>query len=604
MTMKKRSESARPFEFKSWRDLSPMNASVGNMLHNLTGSWRFLRPVFEDKTPPCQNACPAGNDIEGWIKLIGRGEYRSAHQHLRREQPFPAILGRVCFKFCQGQCNRAAFDEAVNINELERFVGDYGLREPYAEDQAEPNGRTLAVIGAGPAGLSAACFARRLGFGVTVFEARPEPGGVLRYGIPSYRLPKDIVAAECGALERMGVEFRLGTGIGRDVSLEELRRDYDFVFAATGAEKSGDPGLGGPGTARVVRALSMLRDLAAGRAVDLGQRVVVVGGGNTAIDAARTALRLGAAVTVVYRRAEEDMPAHADEIVAAREEGVEFCFQAAPERLEDGDSCGLVCSEMEPGEPDESGRPRPVRKKDACFTLGADTVLTAIGESPEAGYLQPFLEAEGGSVAAGSDLLVLPGDNGLAPVYAGGDLVDQPRTVVHAVAAGKRAVLAMDSRRRGLDWEQVEGKITIGRGPALSFSEYLRLSPVNPLRPNLKKVVTPEEIVFDYFERVPAEAPEEIPAVDRGRSFDPYHQTFSEEEAVREASRCLHCGRCMECDNCLVFCPEMSVLVKGEGKFGYSIDYDYCKGCGICAVECPRRAITLMEEQASAKAEE
>jgi len=601
MTMRKRSESAKTHEFNTWRDFSPMNISMGTMLHNMTGSWRFIKPIYEDKVPACQNACPAGNDIEGWIKLLQKGEYDKAYRYLKREQPFPAILGRICFKFCEAACNRAHLDRFIGINELERFVGDRVDASAPHPELPEYNGKSLAVVGSGPAGMSAAYYSRLLGFRVTVFEALPEMGGILRVGIPAYRLPREVVAAEFDGLKNMGIELVPNTSVGKDVTLKKLGKDYDYVFLGTGVHESAKLNLDGEDESeRIMSGLDMLKKVALGEEVELGKRATVIGGGNTAIDAARTAIRLGSTVTLIYRRSETEMPAHTEEVEEAREEGVEFRFLAAPEKIEidnDGTIEKLVCCEMELGPPDESGRSRPVKKEGALFEVETDSILTAIGERPAFDYLKDVVETEDNLVVLNEGMQVKTVDVYEAKIFAGGDIVDLPHTVVHAVAAGKKAAIVMDCDRKGTDFSEVFEKIAIGDGRALSFSKYMGWSPINPVRQNIKKVVDSEKIVYDYFMKAPGVEKQVLDAGVRRGSFDAYCKTFDEDQAQREAARCMHCGRCTECDNCLVLCPDVSVLVRGDGQFGYAIDYDYCKGCGICFTECPRNAITMMDEE-------
>lgn len=596
----RKSEQCMTFDCKSWRDITPMNASVATMMHNLTGTWRFIRPVYEDKTPACQNACPAGNDIEAFIKLILRGNLKRAYWHLKREQPFPAILGRVCFRFCETACNRGGLDESIRINELERYVGDQvPLSTPFP-DPPPYHGQTLAVAGSGPAGMSAAYFARLLGFKVTIFEAADVPGGILRTGIPAYRLPRSLVEQEFEGLKGLGIELVTGVEIGKDLTLEKLARDFDNIFLATGVHGSYRLGLDGEKACpQVMSGLDFLQRVAVGRRPALGKKVQVIGGGNTALDAARTALRLGSEVTVVYRRSETEMPAHPEEVADAREEGVRFHFLAAPQRLifdGDGQLNGLACCDMELGDPDESGRRRPIKKEGPGFELESDAILTAIGEYAVLDYLEGRAGALTTPLSPADDLeLRLPSPSG-AKIFAGGDMIDGPRTVVHAVAAGKKAAISMDCHRLGRDPAEVFSQITIGRGPALSFSKYMGWAPLNPVEQDIGKVVESEHMVYDYFKKMPAVPRAITPLHQRRSAFKPYTATWNEDQAYGEASRCMHCGRCIECDNCLVFCPEVSVHPKGSEGFGYRVDYDYCKGCSICFNECPRGAITMVEE--------
>ncbi|RLB18328.1 MAG: hypothetical protein DRG63_02575 [Deltaproteobacteria bacterium] len=601
MQVNKRSDMAKKVEIGSWRDLPPMNISMGTMLHNLTGSWRFIKPIYLDKVPACQNTCPCGNDIEAWIKLIQRKEIRDAYLYIKREEPFPAILGRVCFRFCEEACNRSGLDESIRIRELERFVGDMGISKGIYPQVPDYHGKSLGVIGSGPAGMSVAYFARLLGFRVTIFEALDVMGGILRVGIPAYRLPRSIVEAEFELLKNMGITLRPGTRVGQDISLEQCCREFDYVFVASGAHKSRRLGIEGEDASPyVMTGLELLKKVALGQTPTLGNHVAVVGGGNTAIDAARTAIRLGAQeVTVLYRRTETEMPAHPEEVEEAREEGVNFRFLAAPDKIEldeGGRIQRLICCEMELGPPDESGRRAPVKKPDSRFQMNTDTLITAVGEIPWFEPLQTFTKVKHGPLQTDHELFVTQPLPGKAKVYAGGDLIDIPHTVAHALASGKRAAIAMDCDRRGINFREVESKISIGDGVALSFSKYMDLPPLNPVRQDLHQVVNRDRIVYDYFEEASPVQLHIRPPAQRKMHFEPYVSTLTQEEAGQECERCIHCGRCTECDNCLIFCPDISILPSGEDSFGYRFDYDYCKGCGICFTECPRHAISMVDE--------
>jgi 2-oxoacid:acceptor oxidoreductase delta subunit (pyruvate/2-ketoisovalerate family) len=607
MTAKKRSDLAKTYEFKTWRDITPMNISMGTMLHNRTGSWRFIKPIYEDKVPACQNACPAGNDIEGWIKLVEKGDYESAYWHLKREEPFPAILGRICFNFCEDACNRKPLDQCVSIKELERFVGDQVAVSIPHPDLSEFNGKCLAVVGSGPAGMSAAYFARLLGFKVTIYEKLPVMGGILRVGIPSYRLPRQIVATEFERLSGMGIEMRPTTEIGKDISLNELQDKNDYIFLGTGVHASMKLGIPQEDQShRIMSGLTLLNKAALGETVDLGKRVAIIGGGNTAIDSARTSLRLGCEVTVVYRRSESEMPAHPQEVREAREEGVRFRFLAAPEKIvlnADQTIKTLVCCNMQLGPADESGRRRPIKINGDLFEVNTDSIISAIGEKPIFDYLKDILKTKNDCVVVKDNLLAHADDDRRVKVFAGGDIIDVAHTVVHAVASGKKAAIAMDCHRNGSNLNHVLEKILIGDGPAISFSAYKGWKPVNPVNQNQRWVLRSENIIYDYFKATPRVQPTVQDADTRKHSFKAYKNTFSIETAKREVVRCMHCGRCTECDNCLIFCPDMSVLVKGKDRFGYRVDYDYCKGCGICFMECPRHAITMIDEEVPLKEE-
>ena len=600
MAVKKRSEKAKKHEFRSYRDITPMHVSLGNMLFNKTGSWRFIKPIYEDKIPACQNACPAGNDIEGWVTLLQKKEFEKAYWHLKREEPFPAILGRVCFRFCEDACNRAGLDDCIRIQELERFVGESVAPATPHPELPELNGKRLAVVGSGPSGMSVAYFGRLLGFGVTMFDKEALLGGILRLGIPGYRLPAKIVADEFAGLSLMGIELRPHTEIGKDISFETLTSTFDYVFLATGAHRSIPLELTeNTACCQIMSALTLLKQVARGETVMLGRQVVVIGGGNTAIDAARTAVRMGCHATIIYRRSLTEMPAHPEEVKEAEEEGVNFRFLAAPEDIAlnpDATIEKLVCCDMELGPADESGRCRPIRKEGATFDIPADTILMAIGEKPDFDYLGRLAPSADTFIATREDLSVSSKPIQGAKVFAGGDMIDTPHTVVHAVAAGKRAAIAMDCDRRGILFSDVLNQIRIGSSSALSFSSYVNWTPVNPVNRNDQKVVDSTNIVYDYFVKSKGcNKAIQSPEV-RKQSFEPYRATLSESAAIHEIERCMHCGRCTECDNCLIFCPDVSILDQDSGSFGYAIDYDYCKGCGICFTECPRHAITMISE--------
>jgi 2-oxoacid:acceptor oxidoreductase delta subunit (pyruvate/2-ketoisovalerate family) len=567
-----------------------MPVTLGSTLYNKTGTWKYVRPIYQNKTAPCIEACPAGTDIEGYVALLSEGKINEAWQTILWENPFPAILGRVCYHPCESACNRLQFDEPLGIHNLERFVGEYGIDRdlsvrPLAKKKKN---KRIAVVGSGPAGLAAAYFLARLGYPVTIFEAMPEPGGVLRYGIPEYRLPKEILDREIQRVRDLGVVIVTDARLGDNVSLDELHA-FDAVFLATGAHRSRRLGIPGEELPGVLSGIEFLRKLNSGESVTVGEKVAVIGGGNTAMDAARSALRLGGKVTIVYRRSRKEMPAIEDEIEEALREGIELMTLAAPVRVlaEDGRVTGLECIRMRLGEPDDSGRRRPIPIEGSEFRLAVDTVIAAIGELADLSFAP-------GELAAENDLIPIDssGATRLPGFFAGGDVVDQPRTVVNAVASGKRAAIAIDCYLKGDDAHAVLQGLRVGGLGSLSMRRYVE---GNAEQADPSQVVRFENLNLNYFEPLPRHPMPERDVAERVQGFDEVNLGYTVQEALAEAARCFNCGVCTQCDNCLVFCPDFAVQRDGSNG-AYRIDYDYCKGCGICAYECPRDAITMVRE--------
>jgi NADPH-dependent glutamate synthase beta subunit-like oxidoreductase/NAD-dependent dihydropyrimidine dehydrogenase PreA subunit len=565
--------------------------STRSSLENRTGTWRFARPVFVDRVSPCNRKCPAGEDIAGTLYLAGLGQYEDAWRLIMRENPFPAIMGRVCYHTCEQSCNRAKHDEPVSIHTVERFLGDLALVEGFpVEPPPEARGGRVAVVGAGPAGLSAAYFLRRLGHNVTVFDAKDSPGGLMRYGIPAYRLPVGVLDGELERLREMGIVFETGRVLGQDLSWDGVRSAHEAVFLAVGAHGKTRLKLEGIELAGVFGALDFLESVSEGGSPGTGEKVAVIGGGNSAVDCARVCRRLGAEVSVFYRRTEAEMPAHAEEVAAAREEGVSFQFLCAPERIVGaGRVAGIRLSRMRLGEPDDSGRGRP-EPTGETLESSCTSVITAMGESPDMELLAGILGLEGGALEADEF-----GRTGLPGVFVGGDLAPVPRTVTHAVGSGKRAAAAIDAFLRkepphgdslGFRWGE-GGNIALGStGGAAPF---FRRNPV-------PDVVGYEDLNPFYFDRRPSCTPRELESQERVKGFEEVVQGPAEQEALAEALRCFVCGACTSCGNCYIFCPDLSVRKDSSG-FGYVVDLDYCKGCGICVKECPRGAMTIAFEE-------
>jgi NADPH-dependent glutamate synthase beta subunit-like oxidoreductase len=557
-------------------------------LINKTGSWKFAEPVFIDRVSPCNLHCPAGEDITGYMYLASQARFEEAWTLITQENPFPAIMGRICFHPCEGECNRKNHDEAVAIHMVERFIGDYGLSNKLSVPISETDkGEKIAVVGAGPAGLSAAFHVRRMGYPVTVYDSNERPGGLMRYGIPPSRLPKDILDGELHRLYEMGIEFKMGVTVGKDVAWEELKDTYAALFFALGAYEEQVLKIKGLDKAGVFHALAFLEEINQGKKPSIGERVAVIGGGNSAIDCARASRRLGATVTIVYRRSEAEMPAQPEEVSMAKEEGIQFLFLATPQEVY-GDKAvtGMKLEKMVLGEPDDSGRRRPVATGETV-DLDCDGMIMAIGENIRIDDLPSFVSHTRGVVS--TDPM---GKTSGPSAFAGGDIIDIPHTVTHGIGSGKRAALAIDRLLRGdsgdrgdLDqfrWGE-KGTISIARmkgstlfkrrNPSTDVAEYKGLNAF-------------------YFDPRPRMKIHTIPLEKRVTSFQEVIESPSEQEAVSEAARCFNCGSCTECGNCYIFCPECAIK-RDPGGYGYYADMDYCKGCGICVYECPRGAMKM-----------
>ena len=577
-----------PFVFKGASEMPMISISLGDMEWNKTGAWRAQRPFYEDKTPPCRAACPAGNDIVAFIQKITQGDFERAWELIQEENPFPGICGRVCFHPCESKCNRGRFDEPIAIHALERFVSDFASNlNKKVEKISGAKKEKIAIIGSGPAGMSCAYHLAKLHYDVTVFESSSSAGGMLRTGIPSYRLPKDVLDREISDIEALGVTIRTGISFGEDLKLEGFK-DYQAIFIATGAHRSRGLHIPGEKEKGVLSGLDLLRKINLGKKLKLGDKIAIIGGGNTAIDVARSVLRMGKKATLLYRRSKEEMPAFEEEIREAMEEGVKIRYLVNPIRIQQKDDRKrLECLRMELGEKDESGRRRPVPILNSNFFFEADNVIIAAGEEIEVAFLPKGMERREGIVLTQKD-----GSTGIKGIFAGGDLTSIQRTVAHAIGSGKKAALAMDCYLKGNDSEEAIRQILIGEGPYFSIFRYLHPGerPMNP------HVVTFEELNMDYFEPSTRRRESKGPAKKRIKGFGEVTSTLTESIALEEGERCFSCGTCNECENCYVFCPDASVIKKEE-ILSHQVDYDFCKGCGICFSECPRGAISLKEEE-------
>jgi NADPH-dependent glutamate synthase beta subunit-like oxidoreductase len=565
--------------------------SLASMEWNKTGSWRYLRPRFENKIPPCNEGCPAGQDIEGALVLIGKGRFLEAWELFKEENPFPAVCGRVCYHPCESSCNRGDFDDPLSINSLERFMADmaskHGRKPPRKNQEKRPE--KVAVIGSGPAGLTCAYHLARLGYGVTVFEALPVLGGMLRVGIPEYRLPKKVLGEEIDQILELGVKAEINARLGDGLTMEDLK-GYQAIFLALGNHKSRNLGVAGEDAPGVMSGVEFLKNVNLGKDVALGKRVAVIGGGNTAIDAARAALRVGAKPFILYRRTREEMPAFAAEIHEAEEEGIEISFLVSPVKVisENGKVAQLECVKNRLGPPDEDGRRRPVEMKGSNFTLEVDQIITAVGEGADLSSLSKKLGLKDDTIPTDER-----GATKQAGVFAGGDVTLQPHTVVHAIASGKRAAIFIDSHLKKQKWEGLFEALRVGEKGSLSMKRYLQEE--GERVPLSGKTVLLKDLNLDYFEYKKRPKMPKAKVSKRIGSFEEVNLGFSEDTAVEEAQRCFNCGVCNLCDNCYIFCPDVAIQKGKEGELNI-IDYDHCKGCGICMEECPRDVIVMEVE--------
>jgi len=544
---------------------TPMSVSLRSTRDLGTGNWRTFRPTYVTRPSPCNLDCPAGTDVRAFLSLAANGDVLGAWRTIREHNPLPGVCGRVCYHPCELACNRLVLDEPIAVHAIERAIADEArARGAGAEPVADAHRTPVAVVGAGPAGLSAAYHLARRGYDVTVFDAMPEPGGMLRYGIPEYRLPREALEGEIELLRQMGIRFVGDVRFGADRDAPDLA-DYAASFVAIGAQRSRSARVPGEDLPGVRSGVDYLREVNTGHAEATSGPAAVIGGGNTALDTARALRRLGAAPTIVYRRSREDMPAHPDEIAQAEAEGIEFVFYAAPQAFV-GSATGLARVEfqrMRPGAPDASGRPRPEPIPGSTFAIETAQAYTAIGEEVETEQLAQIVDSANGRLRADRW-----GRTDKPAVFAGGDAATGAGTVVEAIGSGRRAADAIDGYLHGRD--PVEG------GQAAR--------------------VGPSDVNLFYFGRSPRARPEMLRSDRAVTSFAEVVGDLAWQHAVDEAQRCLTCGSCTTCDNCLIFCPDVAIE-RNPATGLYTIDLAHCKGCGICVEECPRGAIELTAEK-------
>ena len=576
--------------YNSFNEMPMMPVSEGYTTWNKTGSWRFLRPIYVERIPACLGSCPTANDIELWIRLMEQGKYSEAFKVAKIENPFPAIMGRVCFHPCQNGCNRKELGGSVSINMLERYLADKNEDSELPEKYFDDSGKKIAIIGSGLAGLAAAYHLRRLGHNVTVFEKAKKAGGILRYGIPEYRLPNDIIDKEISILEKMGIELKCSHNIRDAAELQGIRQAYEMVLLATGVQKRRALKVSGSADASVIPALDFLAKVAEGEKPKIGDDVVVIGGGNTACDAARVARRLGANVTILYRRTREEMPAFEEELAHAEEEGVKFEILVSPTDLvtKSKKLHKVICQKMELGDPDDSGRRKPVPILGETIEYKADTALVAIGEELDLSVIPSVL-----SIKDGALVTVEGGRTDWKDLYAAGDIIEQPRTAVDALSAGKSAAIAIDCHFNNSNFEEIADIIRLPGTKYLRMARYVEFRRNEKIEGRKDEVVDFEQLNLSYFKEIKPNVYKQLLAAERVNGFDEVNQPTTDKTANDEMGRCFHCGRCIECDNCFIYCPDVAVDKKTNG---YDIELDFCKGCGVCVEECPRAAMELIEE--------
>src|SRR4051794_27604966 len=532
---------------------------VGTSRANHTGSWRTERPVYIERTPPCANACPAGEAVQRWLYQAEDGGYEQAWRQIMEDNPFPAVMGRVCYHPCETACNRGQLDEAVGINSVERFLGDEAIREGWTvEPLRQPSGKRVLVVGAGPSGLSAAYHLRRLGHEVEIHDAGPRAGGMMRFGIPRYRLDRDVLDAEIDRILDMGVELHLDTKVD-DIRAAMAAGGFDAAFLAVGAHLGKRAYIPAGSAAHILDAVSLLRSMEGEEQPLLGRRVVIYGGGNTAMDAARTAKRLGASdAIVVYRRTRDRMPAHDEEVEEALEEGVLMKWLSTIKHADDGK---LVLERMAL---DESGFPQPTGELEE---LEADSLVLALGQDTDLSLLDGVdgIEISDGVVQV--DERMMTGHSG---IFAGGDMVPAERTVTVAIGHSKLAARCVDSGLRGEPGTH----------------------------PPPPEVIGFDELTPWYYADAPRTMRPQLELARRSSTFDEVAPGLDEPNALFEARRCFSCGNCFACDNCYGVCSDNAVVkLDKPGPYRYEVDLDFCKGCSLCAEECPCGAIEMEPER-------
>ncbi|MCC7433555.1 MAG: NAD(P)-binding protein [Methanoregulaceae archaeon] len=524
--------------------------------HRATGAVRSRRPIYLDLMPPCNAACPAGENIQGWLAKIVEGDDRGAWEILVQDNPMPAVHGRVCYHPCETSCNRGQLESPVSIHAVERYLGDLAIQEGWRFPALQAvSGKRVLVVGAGPAGLSCAYQLARRGHKAVILEAGPMAGGMMHFGIPAYRLPRNILEAEIARIQDIGVDIVFNHKV-EDLNAEMTAGGFDAAFVAVGAHLGKKTDIPARDAGKVLDAVSFLKSVELGEQPRLGRRVAIYGGGNTAMDAARVARRLGVEPLIIYRRDRDHMPAHAFEADEAVEEGIKIHW------LRTIKSVGEGTVEIEVMALDENGRPQPTGEIE---TLEADDLILALGQDTDTTFLRQMDD-----IAFQPDGVVVVDDTmmtGRPGVFAGGDMAPSERTVTVAVGHGKKAAKNIDAFLRN---EAVEPKVS-------------------------KDIATLEKLRLWFFADAAARTQNRIPLDERTGTFGEVTKGLETVDAQFEARRCFSCGNCFECDGCYGACPEDAIVKLGPG-LGYKVNFDLCTGCGTCFDQCPVHAISLVPE--------
>ena len=554
-------------------DASPSIWTTGTTEVFKTGTWRAALPQHIHAPSPCHAACPVNGDIAEWIGHARARDFRGAWEILTRHNPFPATAGRICHHPCEAACNRAGYDGSLAICRLERYVGDRALAEDWAFAPIEARRKErIAVVGGGPSGLSAAFHLRRRGYAVTVFESRPELGGLMRYGIPSYRLARSVLDGEIARIVALGIDVRCGASMDTPEDFERLHADFDAVYLAIGARCPKRLPRLDYTQPWVMDGADYLARANAGAAPTLGKRVVVIGAGSAAIDVARSARRAGHEVTILALESVSQMPAQRDEIAEAMEEGVVLVESAMLTEVTDTGSAGLAlkCVRVRFEAGAQRGQFTVAPLADSQFSLEADAIVPSVGQDPDLAPLRPALEPDGALLKTDQRQAT-----NVERVYAGGDVASMARFVTEAIGMGKRAAREIDRMLRGstqgTDGGSDDAGADVETEPVVEFAA------INTF----------------YYPRQARTVEQRLDAAQRLATGSEVQIGFDFEQAIAETERCFSCGTCIQCDNCVRYCPDLAV--KREAG-GYIVLTDYCKGCGICVKECPTGSMRMIEE--------